>query len=80
MVGAGLGIGMDLDRAGPDLLGADPRKVDRRGAVHARGLRRVRIELIARDDLDAVNLPVDWLVLLAHGYTVPIRTGLDISD
>ena len=32
-----------------------------------RALRSVRVELIARDHLDAVNLPIDLLVLVAHG-------------
>ena len=65
MVRAGLGVGVDMDRAGPDLLRPDPGEIDRRGAVHARGLRRVGVELIARDHLDAVRLPVDR-VPLAH--------------
>src|SRR4051794_32065312 len=65
---ARLGIGMDMDRAGPDLLRPDPGEIDRSRAVHAGGLRRVGIELIARDHLDAVGLPVDpfWLVPLSH--------------
>jgi hypothetical protein len=32
---AGLRIGVDVDRAGPELLRADRAKVDRRLAVHA---------------------------------------------
>src|SRR5205085_10657911 len=61
---ARLGIGMDMDRAGPDLLRPDPGEIDRGGAVHAGGLRRVGVELIARDHLDAVGLPVGpfWLL------------------
>ena len=50
MVRAGLGVGMDRHRAGPDLLRADPGKVDR-GAVHAGGLRGVGVEPVARDHL-----------------------------
>src|SRR5207248_9547978 len=63
---ARLGIGMDMDRAGPDLLRPDPGEIDRGGAVHARTLRRVGVELIAGDHLDAVGLPVDPFWLLAH--------------
>src|SRR5436305_3349054 len=63
---ARLGIGMDMDRAGPDLLRPDPGEIDRSRAVHAGGLRRVGVELIARDHLDAVGLPVDPFWLLAH--------------
>src|SRR5215469_3601868 len=90
VMGPGLGVGVDLDRAGPDLLRPDPREIDRRGAVHARRLRRVGVELVARDHLDAVRLPIDWLVrlLLAHGsapsgfgldliWFIPIRKGVD---
>ena len=56
---AGLGIGMDADRAGPDLLRADPGGVDRGGAVHAGGLRGIGIELVALDHPHAVVPPVD---------------------
>src|SRR5437879_473663 len=68
VVRAGLGVGVDMDRAGPDLLRPDPGEIDRRGAVHAGGLRRVGVELIAGDHLDAVGLPVDplWLMPIAH--------------
>jgi hypothetical protein len=37
VVGTGLGIGMDGDRAGPEFLRSDAGKVDRSLAVHARG-------------------------------------------
>ena len=36
VMGAGLGVGMDDDRAGPELLRAAPRSRDRRRAAHAR--------------------------------------------
>src|SRR5438270_687349 len=54
----GLGIGVNADRTGPDLLGADASGVDRSGSIHARGLRRVRVELIAFDHPHAVVPPV----------------------
>ena len=71
---AGLGVGMDADRAGPDLLCADARGIDRRGAVHAGRLRRVGVELVALDDPHAVVPPVHGagrrrcmvVVVLAH--------------
>src|SRR6266480_6101888 len=72
---ARLGIGMDVDRAGPDLLRPDPGEIDRCGAVHAGGLRRVGVELVARDDLDAVGLPIDaaGVVLFAHFALPEVR-------
>src|SRR5579862_8843696 len=70
---AGFGVGVDVDRAGPDLLRADAGEIDRRGAVHARRLRRVGVELVARDHLDAVLLPVDRGIVLALAHlSVPI--------
>ena len=45
---AGLGLRMDHDRAGPELLGAGARMGDRRRAVHAGRLRRVDVELVRR--------------------------------
>src|SRR5712692_10656465 len=74
MVRAGLGVGVDVDRAGPDLLRPDPGEIDRRGAVHAGGLRRVGVELVARDDLDAVGLPIDAAGVFAHGALPEIRS------
>src|SRR5690606_34049539 len=54
----------------PDLLRADAGEVDRRGALHSRGLGGVRVERRSRNDLDAVDLPVDRLVgvsVVGHG-------------
>jgi hypothetical protein len=67
-MGTGLRVGVDLDRARPDLLSPDSGKIDRGGAVHVRGLGRIRVELVTRDHLDAVGLPIDRLVLafVAH--------------
>jgi hypothetical protein len=57
MMRAGLRVGMDVDGASPQLLRTDSREVDGRFAVHARRLRRVRIELARGDDANAVVLP-----------------------
>src|SRR5438046_10159376 len=46
MVGAGLGLGVDDDGAGPEFLGAGARVGDGGGAVHARRLRGVDVELV----------------------------------
>src|SRR6185312_5152956 len=66
MMRAGLGIRMDMDGAGPDLLRTDAGVVDRRLAVHPGRLRGVGVERIAGDDPHAVMLPFR-LVLVAHG-------------
>jgi hypothetical protein len=46
VVGAGLGVGVDVHRAGPQLLRAHAREVDGGLAVHARRLRGVGVELV----------------------------------
>ena len=56
---AGLGVGVDVDRPGPDFLSADAGFVDRGGAVHAGGLRGVGVELIGLDHPHAVRAPID---------------------
>src|SRR3989475_13265541 len=58
MMGAGLGLGVDDDGAGPEFLGAGARVGDGGGAVHARGLRGVDVELVGMDDAHAVVLPL----------------------
>jgi len=58
VVGAGFGIGLDIDGARPEFLGAGFGVVDGGGAGHARGLGGVGIELAAADDADAVIAPV----------------------
>src|SRR2546429_586666 len=45
VMGAGFRLGVDDDGAGPELLGAGARVGDGGGAVHARGLRGVDVEL-----------------------------------
>ena len=63
VVGTGFGVGVDVDGAGPDFLGADTGEVDGGGAVHAGGLGGVGVQAVAGDDADAVFAPV-WL---GHG-------------
>src|SRR2546428_12738286 len=57
VVRAGLGLGVDDDGAGPEFLGAGARVGDGGGAVHARGLRGVDVELVGVDDAHAVVFP-----------------------
>ena len=57
MVDAGLRVGLDRDRSGPDLLRTDARGVDRGLPVHAGGLGGVGVELVARDHPHAIVLP-----------------------
>ena len=64
MMGAGLGMGVDGDRAGPQFLGADAGEIDRGLAVHTGGRRHVGIELIAGNDANAIMLPA---------FVVPVR-------
>jgi hypothetical protein len=54
----GLGIGVDDDRAGPELLGARASGVDRRGARHPGRLRRVQIELAGMHHANPVEPPI----------------------
>src|SRR6185295_17856342 len=58
VVSAGLRVGLHGDRTGPELAGPGSGVRDRRRARHARGLRRVEIELRTRNDLDSVIAPV----------------------
>src|ERR1051325_1993727 len=73
VVRPGLGVGMDVHGAGPDLLCAHSGEIDRRSAVHPGGLRRVGVELVARADLDTALLPIDvaGVVMLAHRVPLP---------
>jgi len=50
----------------------DSGKIDRGGAVHARGLGRIRVELVTRDHLDAVGLPIDRLVLAFVAHSIAL--------
>ncbi len=67
VVGAGLGVGLDAHGAGPQLLRADARVVDRGLAVHAGCLRGIAIERLARNDAHAVVLPFFVVVVMCHG-------------
>src|SRR5688572_1579691 len=67
MVRSRLGVGVDGHRTCPDLLRADARIVDRRLAIHARSLRCVRIESVARDHPHAVMFPFRCALLFADG-------------
>jgi hypothetical protein len=68
---SGLGVGMDVHRAGPQLAGPDAREIDRRLALHAGRLSGVRVELAGGHDAHTVVLPgVCGAVppgLVAHG-------------
>lgn len=64
VMGAGFGIGLDVDRARPEFLGAGFGVVDGGGAGHAWGLGGVAVKFAAADDADAVIAPVGGL---GHG-------------
>src|SRR5262249_22048917 len=61
---AGLGVGLNTDGAGPELLRTDARVVDGRLAIHARRLRRIAVERVAGDDAHAVVLPFRFVLVL----------------
>ena len=58
----GIRVSVDRDGAGPDFLRADARVIDRGLPIHARGLRRVRVELRALDHADALGAPIGLTV------------------
>ncbi|KAK5561408.1 hypothetical protein LTR46_000213 [Exophiala xenobiotica] len=63
VVGAGFGVGVDLDGARPESLCADAGHVHGRGAAHAGCLRGVGVQVVGRDDADAAGAPgVRWCV------------------
>src|SRR5918995_1457558 len=66
MMRAGLGGRVDYDCPGPELLGAGPSGGDRRGAVHARRLRRVHIEFVGVHNPNPAQPPVSVGPLDAH--------------
>ncbi len=53
MMGAGLGVGVDGHRAGPQLFRAHAGEIDGGGTVHAGGLGCVGVQLVAGNDADA---------------------------
>jgi len=84
MMGAGLGVGVDRHGSGPDLFRAGASVIDRGCAIHARSLRRIWVEGIARDDFDTKFPPVDRFVtvivpmfmIVAHGLTFAASEGI----
>jgi hypothetical protein len=60
MVRAGFGVGIDPDRACPKFAGPGADMGDRSGSRHPGRLRRIEIELRARNDFDSVLAPI-WL-------------------
>jgi hypothetical protein len=79
MMHAGLGIGLDRDRAGPDLLRADAGMVDRGLPEHAGRLRRVGVELVAGDDPHAVMLPARLVIMIMRMVVIVRGSWPDIS-
>ena len=60
MVRAGFGVGINIHSACPKFAGPGPGMGDCRRSRHTRCLRRIEIELRARNDLDSVLAPI-WL-------------------
>jgi hypothetical protein len=58
VMGAGLGVRVNENRTRPELLRARAPEVDGRRAQHARRLRRIGVEAIARDHPDTLGTPV----------------------
>lgn len=58
VVSAGLRIRLNDHRAGPQLLRADPGKIHRGRAQHARGLRRIAVQSVTLDDPHALVAPI----------------------
>src|SRR5215469_7343969 len=73
VVRSGLRIWLDCHRAGPELLCAGAREVDRRLTIHAWRRWHVRIELIARDDANTIVFPALAQVLaqVLAGHSPP---------
>src|SRR5690606_32557953 len=84
MMSAGLGVGMDSDGAGPDLLGTGPCVVDGRGAVHPRSLCCVWVEGTTRNDFHAMLAPMVrfgrvLVMIVRHGRFPVSVSGLTNS-
>ncbi len=73
MMRTGLGIGLDHHRSRPELLRADPGPRDGFGAGHTGGLRRVRVQLAAANDTQAVVFPIGFVVAgrILHAVRFP---------
>src|SRR5690242_20343322 len=76
MMRAGLGVGPDRDGAGPELLCAGAREIDRGLAIHARRRRNVWVELVARNDANAVMFPaLVVVVVVGVRMRMVVRSG-----
>src|SRR5580704_92981 len=62
MMRSSLGVGMNDNSSGPELLRADFGVRDGFGAGHTRGLRRVGVEFAAANDAQAVIFPVGHFI------------------
>jgi len=60
MMSPGLGVGMDGDRARPELRGPSSRVSDRSSAIHSGRLRRVSVEVVCMNNPHAVMLPIKF--------------------
>ncbi len=67
---AGLGIGVDRHRAGPDLFGTGAGMIDGGSAVHAGRLGGIVVERIAGDDLHAIVAPVYRRMVVGRFFMV----------
>src|SRR5262245_40211530 len=69
MVRAGLGIGLNANRACPNFLRTDAGKIDGGFTLHARRLGCVWIECMTRDYTNAIILPFRgvFAMIVAHG-------------
>jgi len=58
MVGTGLGIRMNLNRAGPYFVRTRPSVIDRCRPRHAGSLRGIEIESVSRNDFHSMIAPI----------------------
>lgn len=60
VVGSRFGVGVDLDRAGPQMLRAHAGHVDGRSTVHSRCARSVGVQAVCRNDANTGLAPAIW--------------------
>lgn len=72
VVCAGFGIGVDVYRAGPEFLGANPGKVDGRLAVHPRCGRDVAVKPTAGHHANTIVFPVGRWEIVCRGGGVGV--------